>query len=173
MAEGLHGIRGRNPSPVRMAADPRQRPVLGKGAGRPLSHPKSPCNCPEARGIQPGLGPRSLGDSAGQSSFQPIYLHVKGNWKALSPQRQKEAPEGPLEATRTDGFRRGHAGHARGILPSGAHVRGPGLWKPAKARKHHHSRDVGARDLPGCPEARCARGPRRGRGLEYRARPGR
>lgn len=102
MAEGLHRIRGRNPSPVRMAADPRERPVLGKGAGRPLSHPKSTCNCPEVpRHPARDWGQGPLGDSAGQSSFQPIYLPVKGNRKALSPQRQKEGPEGPLEATRT------------------------------------------------------------------------
>lgn len=91
MAEGLHGIRGRNPSPVRMAADPRERPVLGKGAGRPLSHPKSPCNCPEVPSSQ-GLGPRSPWRLGGPILLPAHLFTCKGKPEGSFAPKAKRRP---------------------------------------------------------------------------------
>lgn len=54
MAEGLHGIRGRNPSPVRMAADPRKRQCWAKGQAVPSRTQRAHATVLRFRGIQPG-----------------------------------------------------------------------------------------------------------------------
>lgn len=121
MAEGLHGIRGRNPSPVRMTADPRERPVLGKGAGRPLSHPKSPCNCPEVPSSQ-GLGPRSPWRVGGPILFPAHLFTCNGK-----PEGKKKDLKGRWRPLGPDGFRRGHAGPLS--YPAALTSEGSALWK--------------------------------------------